>query len=227
MAASRSVRRHRALDSRWRPTHKPAHRNCRQSRPPVPLAETYEYTWPNPGSPRLAARASALLSQASIPSKVESGRGHDHGVFVPLLGLELAKKRPTLPVVSASLRGPASYGSRADLNAIHWEMGRALAPLRNESVLILCSGNSYHGQASAEEAATFDEFLRALAERRAGGGRDLRNWQEHPAARRCHPRPEHLLPLLVCAGAASVAEGEVESLPHEAMGRASSSFVFR
>jgi aromatic ring-opening dioxygenase catalytic subunit (LigB family) len=187
--------------------------------------ETYEYTLPNPGEPSLAARVTSLLSAASIPTRTEPGRGHDHGVFVPLLALEVASKRPTLPIVSVSLRGPAAYRTGVNLNSLHWEMGRALAPLRNESVLLLGSGNTYHGRASPAEAASFDEHLRALAEEQ---GRDLRRWEEHAAARKCHPRPEHLLPLLVCAGAAEAAGAvAVESSPHDFMGKAASHFVFR
>ncbi len=184
---------------------------------------TYAYTIENPGSPRLAARVAELLSDAHIPTADELHRGHDHGTFVPLLGLGVAAQRPRLPVVSISLRGPADYGAtESQVTAAHWAMGQALAPLRREGVLLLGSGNTHHGRSTRREAEEFDGFLRGLGD---AGPSHLRRWAEHPAALRCHPRPEHLLPLLVCAGAAESAQ--IESVPHDFMGNASSHFIFR
>jgi len=101
--------------------------------------ETYEYTFCNPGCTRLSRRIMDLLTEAGIPNQPELGRGHDHGTFVPLLGLDI-QKRPELPVVSVSLRGPAQYRSRGPdmaLTEAHWELGKALAPLRKEGALML------------------------------------------------------------------------------------------
>lgn len=200
--------------------------------------ESYKYQMANPGAPHVAARASALLSAAGIENTAQRGRGHDHGVFVPLLALEVAKHRPALPVVSLSLRGPAAYGKRqapatdtdcttasvSPLTLAHWDMGRALAPLRDEGVLILGSGNTFHGRASAREANKFDIFLRTLASA-DGGVENLLRWEDHPCAKKCHPRPEHLLPLIVCAGAAQASKA-VECMSHDWMGNAATHFVF-
>ena len=97
-------------------------------------------------------------------------------------------------------------------------MGNALGPLRSEGVLILGSGNTHHGRSTRQEGIDFDKHLQQL--------RDFRDWKNHPAAIKCHPRLEHLLPLIVCAGAAAENETKVEAVPHDFMGNAASHFVF-
>lgn len=191
--------------------------------------ETYQYSMANPGSPELASEILELLQQAGIPCHAESKRGRDHGVFVPLLGLEISQ-RPSLPIVSVSLRGPAFYDTGVEkLTKAHWELGKALAPLRQKGVLLLGSGNTIHSRhPTAEEALAFDEHLRALGEEQASGEgkRDLRDWAAHQAAFKCCGHgPEHLLPLIVMAGAATEG-GAVESLPHRFMGQYASHFLF-
>jgi aromatic ring-opening dioxygenase catalytic subunit (LigB family) len=181
--------------------------------------ETYRYTIDNPGEPQLAQRVISILDSAGIATRAQRGRGHDHGVFVPLMGLRVTAERPNLPVVSVSLRGPGSH--RPGVTDEHVALGRALAPLRGEGVLLVGSGNSHHGQSTVAEGVAFDEHLRSLA---AEGPEALSRWADHPAARACHPRPEHLLPLLVCAGAS---EGsKVVAIPHDFMGNAASHFLF-
>jgi aromatic ring-opening dioxygenase catalytic subunit (LigB family) len=109
-------------------------------------------------------------------------------------------------------------------------MGRALAPLREKGVLLLGSGNTYHGRgATAQESLAFDEHLRELAVAQASGERerDLREWASHPCARKCcGGGPEHLLPLIVMAGAATPSLGVV-SIPHDFMGSRASHFLFQ
>lgn len=193
--------------------------------------ETYEYTLSNPGSPALADTISRLLSAAGITNKFETNRGHDHGVFVPMLALHVAEKRPSLPIVSVSLLGPADY-KMENQNEKHWKLGVALASLRDQGTLIIGSGNSFHGaNAPATKSLEFDNHLKALSD-----SRDLHSfllWENNSAARLCHPRPEHLLPMIVCAGAASSsasstgeASATISRIPHNFMGHASSHFVF-
>src|SRR3954468_16201058 len=115
---------------------------------------TYELTFGAPGSPGLAKRIRALLAEAGLPAAEDPGRGWDHGVFVPL---KLVTPDADIPVVQLSLK--------ADLDpAAHLAAGRALAPLRDEGVLIVGSGMSWHnmrgfGPAYSAKAATFDAWL--------------------------------------------------------------------
>lgn len=188
--------------------------------------ETYKYTMPNPGSRVLAARVASLLAAAGIANSMETNRGHDHGVFVPLLGLKVPQKRPDLPVISISLPGPADYSQQGQTEN-HWNFGKALTALRMEGVLFVGSGNSFHSRANIPaESKAYDTYLQGLAQ--GAGGKDFRHWADHPAARKCHPRPEHLLPLIVLAGAAaaSTPKGQVQAIPHDFMGHAASHFVF-
>jgi aromatic ring-opening dioxygenase catalytic subunit (LigB family) len=216
--------------------------------------ETYQYTMPNPGNPALGRRISTLLTAAKITNKFEKDRGHDHGVFVPLMALGIAAKRPTLPVISISLRGPCDYRNPSALNEAHYRCGAALAPLRKEGCLIIGSGNSFHSmqRVASKQTIEFDKHLALLAIAGAargaagieGGEReeDLRDWLSAPYARTCHPRPEHIIPLLVCAGAGGgtitsssdsgssngsrSGSGSVPVIPHDFMGNRASHFVF-
>jgi aromatic ring-opening dioxygenase catalytic subunit (LigB family) len=167
--------------------------------------ESYTLTWPAAGNPRLAARTRELLGAAGFASAESSDRGYDHGTFVPL---KVAYPAADVPTVQLSLKSGLDP-------AEHLAMGRALAPLRDEGILIVGSGMSYHnmrgfGGAGAAVSETFDAWLRetvvlAAAERDAR----LRAWASAPSARQAHPREEHLLPLMVIAGAAGEDRGRV------------------
>lgn len=167
---------------------------------------TYRIRYPAPGSPEVAARVQALLQASGIPARLDADRGFDHGTFAPLA---VIYPDADVPVLQLSLRG--------DLDpAAHLAMGRALAPLRNEGVLILASGLSYHnlrlmGPAAADPSRRFDAWLREtlLASDSAERSRRLSAWSQAPAARICHPREDHLIPLMVAVGAA---EGEAGGL---------------
>ena len=160
---------------------------------------TYQLDWKAPGSPELAGRVRALLEGAGIPSATDERRGFDHGVFVPL---KVAFPDASIPTVQLSLR--------VDLDAAkHLAIGRALAPLRDEGVLIIGSGMSYHNMRGfmtgrgREHSERFDEWLSAAVTRPAAErDRALLEWKKGPSAVECHPREEHLLPLMVAAGAA-------------------------
>lgn len=160
--------------------------------------ETYHLSYPAPGSPELAAQLRELLTDAGITHSTDNVRGFDHGVFVPMLIVDPAAN---IPVVMLSLRH--------DLDpAAHIALGRALAPLRDDNVLIIGSGSSYHNLRAVMDgdtppSAAFDTWLTQTVtdtdvERRNAG---LIAWRKAPAARICHPREEHLLPLMVAAGA--------------------------
>jgi len=160
--------------------------------------ESYSITWPAPGSPELAARVRSLLATAGFETNTDAARGFDHGTFVPL---KLAYPEAEIPTVQLSLKRGLDPQE-------HLAMGRALAPLRNEGVFIIGSGMTYHnlrafGPQASPVAESFDAWLRDVTPR-APSERDpaLAHWAEAPFARQAHPREEHLLPLMVIAGAA-------------------------
>jgi len=189
---------------------------------------TYELTWPAHGNPALAGKVRALLEGAGLATAEDKARGYDHGTFVPL---KVAFPEAEIPCVQLSLR--------SDLDAAaHIAAGRALAPLRDEGVLIIGSGNSYHnmqvmarsmrgGAAGAPQGVEFDRWLTDAVTRTDTSERDamLAAWDQAPGAREANPREEHLLPLHVVAGAAMGDVG-VKTLEDHVMGAAESAFRF-
>ena len=167
---------------------------------------SYELTWPAPGSPEVAARVRELLSAKGIRSAENAERGFDHGTFVPL---KLTYPNADVPTVQLSLKAGLDP-------AEHLAIGRALEPLRDEGVFVIGSGMSYHNmrgfgrpQALAASEA-FDGWLReTVVKSRAEREAALSAWTKAPAARDVHPREEHLLPLMVVAGAAGEDAGRV------------------
>lgn len=170
--------------------------------------QTYALTYPAPGAPQLAEQAAALLADAGFGPKLDRERGYDHGVFVPL---KLMFPQADVPVLQVSLLQSLDA-------AAHLRLGRALAPLREQGVLIVGSGMSYHnmrgyGDPSALPASqAFDQWLAdTVALPAAERAARLADWTaaSAPAGRLAHPRgaEEHLLPLLVAAGAAGDSAG--------------------
>jgi aromatic ring-opening dioxygenase catalytic subunit (LigB family) len=163
---------------------------------------TYRLTYPVPGSPALARRVRDLLGAADIASDEEPERGLDHGVFVPF---KLIYPEADIPIVQLSLNRNLDA-------ATHLRMGHALAPLRDEGVLIVGSGMSYHNlrdlfssdPRAMRAAAEFDAWLTEAVTESDSVLREtkLAAWHQAPGARAAHPRPEHLIPLMVAAGAA-------------------------
>lgn len=160
---------------------------------------TYQLTYPAPGSPELARRISDLLERAGIPARVDAQRGLDHGVFIPF---KLIYPKAEIPMLQLSLK--------ARLDALeHLAAGLALQPLRQENVLIVGSGMSYHNLrgffgGAGQRADQFDEWLTeaACAPNTKLRAERLAGWAQAPSAREAHPREEHLIPLMVAAGAA-------------------------
>jgi len=168
--------------------------------------ESYRIKWDAPGDRQLATRVRELLSLGGIESAENAERGFDHGTFVPL---KVAFPRAELPTVQLSLK-------RGLDPTEHLALGRALGPLRDEGVLIVGSGMSFHnlrafGHPTAKAVAeTFDAWL-CEAGQAEPSVRDERliAWAKAPQARQAHPREEHLLPLMVIAGAAGADPGRV------------------
>lgn len=168
-------------------------------------ADTYKLNWPAPNHRGVAARVVELLNAAGFQPKQNEKRGFDHGTFVPMM---VAFPDADIPTVQLSLKVGLDPKE-------HLAIGAALVPLRDEGVLILGSGMSYHNMRGFRDrsahpiAETFDAWLRETTSLEATE-RDQRlaNWTQAPAARLAHPREEHLLPLMVIAGAAGADRGK-------------------
>lgn len=162
---------------------------------------TYALQYPAPGDPALAARVTDLLTAAGLPAQLDASRGFDHGVFIPML---LMFPAADIPVVQLSLSTTLDP-------ALHLAAGRALQALRQEGVLIIGSGMSYHNMRgygdprSGPISDVFDAWLTdAVQSAPPERQQSLIDWAQAPSARLCHPvrAEEHLLPLMVVAGAA-------------------------
>lgn len=161
---------------------------------------TYRVTYPAPGSPEVAERVVELLEAGGFAIRRDPVRGYDHGTFVPLV---VAYPEAEVPVLQLSLK--------SDFDAAeHLALGRALAPLRSEGVLIFGSGvPSFHdlsklGPPSTRPSTEFDRWLTDTLVNYGGQERSsrLEKWEAAPSARECHPEPDHLFPVLVAVGAA-------------------------
>ncbi len=165
--------------------------------------ETYQYEYPASGLPELSERAGRLIRQAGINVQLDAQRGFDHGLFIPLL---LMYPRADIPCIQISL------SSSLDA-ALHVRIGRALADLKSENLLVLGSGFSFHNMKALmskaddltdEKNQAFETWLaRTCSDTQiteADRESRLVHWEQAPHARYCHPREEHLLPLHVCYG---------------------------
>ena len=185
-------------------------------------AHTYQLSWPAPGDRELAERVAGLLENAGLPSAISRTRGYDHGVFIPL---KVAFPQAQIPVVTLSLLHSLDP-------QFHIAAGRALAPLREEGVLIVGSGMSFHNLGASFQPDTsarsrvFDAWLTSAVQSTASL-RDglLEHWRSAPFGAYAHPREEHLLPLMVASGAGGDAAG-VRIFHDEPMGAAISAFRF-
>lgn len=162
--------------------------------------ETYRIRYAAPGLPVLAETAADLLRSTGLEAGTNATRGYDHGTFSLM---KVLYPEETMPLVQMSLR--------ADMDpAAHLAAGRALAPLRDEGVLIVGSGLSYHnlvelrGTQGHEPSRRFDAWLQETLIAASPSDREARmiDWARAPAARAAHPHEDHLVPLLVAVGAA-------------------------
>jgi aromatic ring-opening dioxygenase catalytic subunit (LigB family) len=163
---------------------------------------TYHIRYKAPGSPELAGRVQELLRGGGIDARLDPERGYDHGTFTVMKPLY---PEEDIPVVQLSI-------DRRYDPALHLQLGRLLAPLRDEGVLIIGSGLSYHNLARRDRAAiepsqAFDAWLQETLVASAPEERTPRllDWERAPLARAAHPQEDHLIPLMAAVGAA---EGE-------------------
>lgn len=178
-------------------------------------SESYAIKYPCPGNPSLAKSIASLLLKAGIHTDTDETRGLDHGVFVPL---KIMYPEADIPCVQLSLiKG-------LDPTA-HMVLGRALQELADPSLLLIGSGFSFHNINAFFAPETIDtktannSFEHWLLETCSNQNiseeersKRLLNWETAPFARYCHPREEHLLPLLVCYGFAASACSEFYEL---------------
>ena len=168
--------------------------------------ESYSIAYPAPGAPELAGKIHRLFLDQGLAAGLDAHRGFDHGVFIPL---KLMYPKADIPCVQISLQDNLRPQD-------HIQMGRALAALPGENLLVIGSGSSFHNLRAFREPPTgssrqsneaFEEWLKETLtdERLSENEREKRllHWDQAPAARYCHPREEHLLPLHVCYGIAA------------------------
>ena len=185
---------------------------------------TYRIKYAAPGSPEVASRVRALLERAGIDAREDPEQGFDHGTYTPLA---VMYPDADVPVLQLSLK-------RGYDPAEHLAAGRALAALRDDGVLILGSGLTYHnlrqfGPGAKDASRAFDGWLTETLVRSDPGERveRLMHWTRAPAARQAHPQEDHLVPLMVALGAAEKEPAEVVYHQDDLMGGvAASSYRF-
>lgn len=173
--------------------------------------ESYHIQYPCPGEPELARQIAGLLDSRGIPSRLDETRGFDHGMFVPL---KILFPDADIPTVQLSLLDTLN-------STDHLEIGEALQHLPYENLLVIGSGSSFHNMKAfftpaTDEANKMNEAFEAWlietcsssAMREEMRYERLAQWEKAPAARFCHPREEHLLPLHICYGMAQTACSE-------------------
>ncbi|KAH7460436.1 hypothetical protein KRP22_008382 [Phytophthora ramorum] len=165
--------------------------------------EAYDVVYPAEGDSAFAEKVKKQLESHNIKAKLVD-RGFDHGVYVPML---LIRPEADIPIVTMSINSRLS--SRA-----HFDLGKALAPFRDEDTLIFCSGQATHNMRASREprtplmdwAAAFQGWLdnTLTSESKLSysqRGDQVINWSVAPAARLAHPTPDHFVPFVAAAGA--------------------------
>ena len=165
--------------------------------------ELYTLSYRATGAPELARQVAALLAEQGVAVRENPGRGLDHGAWVPLIYLYPAADVPVFQLSLPRLASPRDY----------YMLGRLLAPLAGEDVLVMASGSITHnlqdafaamGGRKPEGAAYAREFMDWMGDRLAEGDLEalLDYRRRAPHAKRAHPTDEHLMPLFVALGAA-------------------------
>lgn len=160
--------------------------------------ETYSLQYPAPGNPSLSARIVDLLKNEKIKAVLDSKRNFDHGVFIPM---KLMFPNADIPIVQISLNKHLDP-------AYHIRLGKALAPLRDEGILIIGSGQTTHDLSFRVTNKQAEQFVNAVntvitnpelaSEDRL---KQMIDWEKFPFGRICHPREEHWIPIMSAMGA--------------------------
>lgn len=163
---------------------------------------TYHIQYSSPGSPELAVKVQDLLKKVEFETHLDSQRGYDHGMYSVTYPLF---PNAGIPVIQLSMK--SDYDPEE-----HLRIGRALTPLRDEGILIIGSGSSYHNMRgffgyvknATTDSKDFDMWLqKAMASSPEDRWQQIADWKNAaPNARAVHPREDHLIPLMVAVGAA-------------------------
>lgn len=167
---------------------------------------TYQLSYRAPGAPMIATRARELMQASGASVMTDVTRGFDHGVFVPMMIID---PQARIPIATLSMEKGLDP-------ARHFQFGKALAPLRDEGVLIIGSGSTFHNMATVfsgndDGSAAFDTWLNEAVTHPDPEVRRERlvGWHRAPGAARSHPKADHLIPLMVAAGAAAGDQGRL------------------
>ncbi|EGZ04696.1 hypothetical protein PHYSODRAFT_320339 [Phytophthora sojae] len=165
--------------------------------------EAYDVVYPAKGDPAFARKVKEQLEKSNIQAKLVD-RGFDHGVFVLML---LIRPEADIPILTMSIN--SRLGNQAQ-----FDLGKAIAPFRDEGTLIFCSGQATHNMRASREptnplmpwAAAFqgllDNTLTSDSSLRCSKrGEQIVDWPSAPAARLAHPTPDHFVPFVAAAGA--------------------------
>ena len=173
-------------------------------------SETYEVVYPSPGAPELAAQIKSMLDAAGIKNELDPNYGYDHGTFVPAY---IMYPEANVPLIQLSLL--QGYDPKA-----HFKIGEVLASLRDQDVMIIGSGLSYHNlramrtPASWAPSAEFDGWLyEAMSLPTEERWNVVQKWKQAPSALACHPKEDHFAPIFVALGAAG--EDEATRIYHD------------
>ncbi len=181
--------------------------------------ELYEMVYPAPGAPELAGRIKQMLDDAGLPARLDGKRGYDHGTWT---SMKLAFPDADIPIVQVSVdpRGDAEY---------HHKLGKTLASLGKENILIVGSGHITHNLRVAfsvmrdgatpdprevDKVISFTGWMKDNLE--AGRTECLLDWtKQAPYPEYNHPTDEHLMPLFFALGAAG--EGASATRVHDSL----------
>lgn len=172
-------------------------------------AHTYQIDYPARGESLLARQMIEMLQGEGVTVHDDPERGFDHGSFVPL---SVMFPQADIPVVQCSIR------SDYDIQA-HYQLGQSLQALREQGVLIIGSGLTYHNLRHFDEKGKtssyeFEQWLFKVLQQKASVRHGaLKHWEEAPYARQAHPQEDHLLPLWVALGAAH--NGQVSRVSYQ------------
>lgn len=173
--------------------------------------ESYTFKYNAPGDPILAGKIRDAFVKANIPSQLDSERGWDHGVFIPMM---LINPSEDIPIVQVSILKNQNAEQ-------HYKIGEVLNQFRKEGIAIFGSGMSYHNMKQFRSTScsgdpdkivneSFDNFLNEVCTGDVENRKKILDWQDQVEGLESHPlgKADHLMPLIVNAGAGGLQPGK-------------------